>query len=94
MSGWERGSIAVERKLRRWAGGPGLLGYAVVALVVGVALLLYFLRAHINPHNAGAIGMRQSWIVVGETTGVVSAEAVRRFSESRRSSSRTFASGR
>jgi predicted ferric reductase len=73
MSRWERGSIAVERKLRRWAGGPGLVGYAVVAALVGVALLLYFVRAHINPHNGGPIGMRESWTVVGETTGIVSA---------------------
>jgi predicted ferric reductase len=72
MSRWERGSIGIERRLRRW-GGPGLLGYAVVAFVVGAALLLYFLDAHTNPRNGGPIGAREPWIVVGETTGIVSA---------------------
>jgi predicted ferric reductase len=66
----ERGSIAIERRMRRWGGGPGLLGYAVVVTVVGVALLLYFLDAHTNHANGGAIGARGTWFVVGEATGI------------------------
>jgi predicted ferric reductase len=69
----ERGSIAIERRLRRWGGGPGLLGYAVVVIVVGVALLLYFLDAHTNHANGGRIGARGTWFVVGETTGIAAA---------------------
>jgi predicted ferric reductase len=67
------GSIAVEREMRRLGGGPGLLGYAVVALVVGVALLLYFLDAHTNKANGGAISGRGTWFVVGEVTGITAA---------------------
>ncbi len=70
---WERGSIAIERTIRRWGGGPGLLGYAAVAILVGVALLLYFLGAHTNPLNGGPIDGREVWIVVGEATGIASA---------------------
>jgi predicted ferric reductase len=35
--------------------------------------LLYFLGAHTNPRNGGAIHLRQPWQVVGETTGIASA---------------------
>jgi predicted ferric reductase len=72
----ERGasaSIAIERRMRRWSGGPGLLGYGVVAVVVGIALLLYFLDAHTNARNGGAIGGRGVGFVIGEVTGITAA---------------------
>ena len=70
MGRLEHGSIALERRMRKWGGGPGLLGYAVVVAVVGVALLLYFLDAHTNHLNGGSIGARGTWFVVGEATGI------------------------
>jgi predicted ferric reductase len=73
MTALERSSIAIERKMRRWGGGPGLLGYSVVAAAVGVALLLYFLGAHTNPLNGGAIGTRPVSFALGETTGIAAA---------------------
>ncbi len=54
----ERASIAIERQLRTVGGGPGLLGYTVVAILIGIALLLYFLDAHTNAANGGAISHR------------------------------------
>jgi predicted ferric reductase len=66
-------SIAIERQMRRWGGGPGLLGYGVVAVVVGIALLLYFLDAHTNAGNGGAIGGRGVGFVIGEVTGITAA---------------------
>jgi predicted ferric reductase len=68
-----RASISLERRLRRWGGGPGLLGYLVVAAVVGVAMLLYFLDAHTNLANGGAIHKRGTGFVLGETTGIAAA---------------------
>lgn len=65
--------MSLERKLRRWGGGPGVLGYLVVAVLVGVALLLYFLGAHGNPANGGAIAKRGTGFVLGETTGIAAA---------------------
>lgn len=72
MTGWERGSIAVERRMRRW-GGPGVLGYVTVACLIGVALLFYFLDAHTNALNGGEVAKRGTWFVVGETTGIAAA---------------------
>lgn len=69
----EQWSIALERKMRRWGGGPGLLGYTVVAVVVGVALLLYFLGAHTNAANGGSISKRGTGFVLGEVTGITAA---------------------
>jgi len=70
--GGGRASIAVERQLRRW-GGPGLLGYVVVAIVVGIALLLYFLDAHTNAANGGRLSGRGTGFVLGEVTGITAA---------------------
>ena len=67
-----RGSVSVERRLRR-LGGPGLLGYLVVAALVGVAILLYFLDAHTNLANGGAVHKRGTGFVLGETTGIAAA---------------------
>ena len=66
-------SVRVEREARRWAGGPGIVGYLVVAALVGVALLLYFLDAHDNPANGGAIAGRGTGFVIGEATGIAAA---------------------
>jgi predicted ferric reductase len=68
-----RGSVSLERQLRRWGGGPGVLGYLVVAALVGVAILLYFLDAHTNAANGGAIAKRGTGFVLGETTGIAAA---------------------
>jgi predicted ferric reductase len=68
-----RSSVSLERRLRRWGGGPGLLGYLVVAGVIGVALLLYFLDAHTNAANGGAVHKRGTGFVLGETTGIAAA---------------------
>ena len=73
MSRGAHASIAIERKMRRWAGGPGLLGYGVVAIVVGIALLLYFLDAHTNHANGGAISGRGTGFVLGEVSGIAAA---------------------
>jgi predicted ferric reductase len=69
----ERWSIALERKMRRWGGGPGVLGYTAIAVVVGVALLLYFIDAHTNAANGGAISKRGTGFVLGEVTGITAA---------------------
>jgi predicted ferric reductase len=45
----------------------------VVAVVVGIALLLYFLDAHTNARNGGAIGGRGVGFVIGEVTGITAA---------------------
>jgi predicted ferric reductase len=68
-----RGSVSLERRLRRWGGGPGLLGYLVVAVLVGVAMLLYFLDAHTNALNGGPVHKRGTGFVLGETTGIAAA---------------------
>src|ERR1700760_3002371 len=68
-----RGSVSIEQRLRRWGGGPGLLGYLVVAVVVGVALLLYFLDAHGNLANGGGLHKRGTGFVLGEVTGIAAA---------------------
>ena len=73
MSFRHTASVAVERQARRFAGGPGALGYAVVAALVGVALLLYFHGAHDNALNGGAIDKRGWGFVVGEVTGIAAA---------------------
>ena len=73
MNRGARTSIAIERQMRRWGGGPGLLGYGVVAIVVGIALLLYFLDAHTNAANGGRISGRGVGFVIGEVTGITAA---------------------
>jgi predicted ferric reductase len=65
--------VRFERGTRRMAGGPGALGYLVVAAVVAIALLLYFLDAHTNAANGGAIGTRGTGFVIGEVTGIAAA---------------------
>src|SRR4051812_15976481 len=42
----------------------------VVAALVGIALLIYFLGAHLNPANGGAIPPRPVSFVIGEVTGI------------------------
>ncbi len=59
--------------MRRFAGGPGAIGYVVVAAAVGVALLLYFLDAHTNAANGGALAGRGTGFVIGEATGIAAA---------------------
>lgn len=73
MEASEAYSVRVERGTRRLAGGPGALGYLAIAAVVGVALLLYFLDAHTNAANGGAISGRGTGFVIGEVTGIAAA---------------------
>jgi predicted ferric reductase len=66
-------SVAMERRARRLTGGPGAIGYAVAAALVGVALLLYFLDGHTNLANGGAISSRGTGFVIGEASGIAAA---------------------
>jgi predicted ferric reductase len=66
-------SVAMERGARRLTGGPGAIGYAVAAALVGVALLLYFLDGHTNLANGGAISSRGTGFVIGEASGIAAA---------------------
>jgi predicted ferric reductase len=66
-------SIKLERGTRRFAGGPGVIGYLVVAAVVGFAVLLYFLHAGSNAANGGPISGRGTGFVLGEAIGIAAA---------------------
>jgi predicted ferric reductase len=61
----ERGLASFERVERR-LGGHGLIGYLVVALLVAVALTIYFV-------GASDLAARGTWFVIGEASGIAAA---------------------
>lgn len=61
----EGASIRIERAERR-LGGPGLLGYGLVTLLVAVAVAIYFAAAP-------GLSARGTWFVIGEASGIAAA---------------------
>jgi predicted ferric reductase len=61
----ESASIGIERIQRR-LGAPGVFGYLLVALLVAIALAIYFAEAK----NLGARG---TWFIIGEASGIAAA---------------------
>ena len=61
----EGASIKLDRAERR-LGGPGLLGYALVALLVAVAVAIYLAAAP-------GLSARGTWFVIGEASGIAAA---------------------
>jgi predicted ferric reductase len=61
----ESASIGVERAQRR-LGAPGVLGYVVVAVLVAIALAIYFAEA-------ANLDKRGFWFIVGEASGITAA---------------------
>jgi predicted ferric reductase len=61
----ERGLASFERIERR-LGGHGLIGYLVVAVLVAVALVIYFV-------GASDLAARGTWFVIGEASGIAAA---------------------
>jgi predicted ferric reductase len=58
-------SIGVERAQRR-LGAPGILGYLLIALLVVIALAIYFAEAE-------NLGKRGIWFIIGEASGITAA---------------------
>ena len=63
-------AATLERGSRRFFGGAGAHGYVVVAVLVGIALAFYFLRAG---HFGVALDKRGTGFVIGEATGIAAA---------------------
>ena len=61
----EGASIRMERAQRR-LGGPGVLGYLLLALLTAIALAIYFVAAK-------GLSERGTWFVIGEASGVAAA---------------------
>jgi predicted ferric reductase len=61
----EQASIKVERAERR-LGGPGVLGYSLVALLTAVPVAIYFAAAP-------GLADRGTWFVIGEASGIAAA---------------------
>lgn len=61
---------ALERGSRRLFGGAGAPGYVLVAVLVGIALAIYFAQAHTN---GLALDKRGTGFVIGEATGIAAA---------------------
>jgi predicted ferric reductase len=61
----ESASIGMERAQRR-LGAPGLLGYLLIAVLVAIALGIYFAEAE-------NLTKRGTWFVIGEASGITAA---------------------